>query len=52
MQRSFKFHAKGSLDLPASASARMQEILDMPFEYDIQNIYKMEESGLFYRIGP
>ena len=45
-------HGKGSLDLPANASARMQEIRNISSEYDIRNIYNMDESGLFDRMGP
>ena len=45
-----KLHGKGSLDLHADASARMQEIRDISSGYDIRNIYNMEETGLFYRM--
>ena len=43
---------RGGLDLPANESARMQEIRDISSEFDIRNIYNMDESGLFYRMGP
>ena len=52
VQQSFKLHGKGSLGLSANASARMQEIRDIPSKYDFRNIYNMDESGLFYHIGP
>ena len=52
IQRSFKLHGQGSLDLAVNASAGMQDIRDTSSEYHIRNIYNMDESGLFYRMGP
>ena len=52
IQRSFKLHGKGGVDLPVDASARMQEIRDITSEYELKNIYNMDESALFYRMGP
>ena len=52
VQSSFKLHGKGSSELPASTSSRMEEICNTLSTYEISNIYNMDESGLFYRIGP
>ena len=52
IQRSFKLHGKGVLDLPTDAKFRIQEIRDISSDYELENICNMDESGLFYRIGP
>ncbi len=52
IQRSFKLHGKGGLDLPTIAQALMLEFRSISSQYDIKKIYSVGESGLFYRMGP
>ena len=48
IQKSFKLHGKGGMELTTEASARMQEIRDISSQYELKNIYNMDESGLFF----
>ena len=40
------------MQLPDNHTARMEEIREIAAEYDVSNIYIMDESGLFYRMLP
>ncbi len=52
VQPSFKLHGKRNSELPATAEEKMKQIRQTLANYDISNIYNMDESGLFYRMGP
>ena len=52
MQPSFQLHGTGGSSLPVGTDDRMIEIRDVLSQYDPKNIYNMDESGLFYRLGP
>ena len=52
VQPSFKLHGKGGSVLPSSHVERMEQIRDIAKHYHVSNIYNMDESGLFYRMGP
>ena len=40
------------MTLPADHAERMQEIREVSAQYQLKNIWNMDESGLFYRNGP
>ena len=52
IQRSFKLHGKGGLNLPTDTAARMQQFHDISSQFDDRNIYSIDKSGLFYCMGP
>ena len=52
VQPSFKLHGKGNSQLSKNHLTRIEEIRQIASEYDVSNIYNMDESGLFYRMGP
>ena len=45
-------HTKGISLLPPDHSGRVQEIRDVSKDYSLQNVYNIDESGLFTRMGP
>ena len=52
IQRSCELHGKGGTQIPVGTQERMEEIRSTLAKYDLKNIYNMDESGLFYRMGP
>ena len=52
IQPSFKLYGKGNASLPALHAERMNELRQIVSEYEVRNVYNMDESGLFYRMGP
>ncbi len=52
IQSSFKVHGEGNSALPTCHTEHMNEIRDICKEYNVSDIYNMDESRLFYRMGP
>ncbi len=52
IQPSFKLHGKGNSNLPQCLTQRMEEIRSIYKEFPLSNIYNVDESGLFFRMGP
>lgn len=52
IQPSFRLHGKGSSSLPERHAEQMQQLQLIAADYDASNIYNVDESGLFYRMGP
>ncbi len=52
IQTSFKLHEKGNSALPTCRTERTNKIRDICKEYNVTNIYNMDKSGIFYRMGP
>lgn len=52
IQPSLKLHGKGGAPVAAGTELRMIEIRQILSTYQVNCIYNMDESGLFYRIGP
>ncbi len=52
VQPSFKLHTKGNSALQRGHAERMEQIREKCKEFDVINIYKMDESGLFFRMEP
>ena len=52
MQPSLKLHGKAGSSLPVPTADRMVEIRDVLSQYDPKNIYNIDESALFCRLGP
>ena len=51
IQPSFKFLGKVHSELPPTTAARMREICNTVSKYSPANVYNVDESGLFYRMG-
>ena len=52
LQPSLTLHGHGSTLPPEDHVAHMEEIRRVTMEYSASNIYNMDESGLFFRMGP
>ena len=52
VRKSVYLHGRGGSILPISHAERMTELRNVTGNYPLKNIYNMDESGLFYRIGP
>ena len=52
IQRSLKLHGTGDKDLPANHAQKLIEIRAVADTYQLRDIYNVDESGLFYRMGP
>ncbi len=51
-QRSVMVHGRGGSAVPSNYEQRMEEIQSVSANYQLRNIYDMDESSLFYRTSP
>ena len=52
VQKSIGLHGKGSSYFPMDHTIRMEEIRSTVGNYPMKMVYNMDETGLFYRLGP
>ena len=52
MQGSVRLHGRGGSAVPSSYEQRTEEMRSISAIYSLRSIYNMDESGLFYRMGP
>ena len=52
VQKSILLHCKGGACIPMYHTVRMQEIRATVGAYPLHMVYNMDETGLFYRMGP
>ena len=52
VQPSIKLREKGDSSLPVGHAEYMSSLQEITAQYYASNVYNMDESGLFYRMGP
>ena len=52
VHKSIRLHGRSGSALPESHEARIREIREIASEYELKDVYNIDESGLFYRMDP